>query len=593
MTMLSRIICTTLLATIVVVAQTNRERVALAYEQSGDWRNAARLWQELLQQQPTSSVYLVGAMRSLKMLQNTAAMIELFSSSDQRARDWEALAYYGYALYRTGDERRARIAWEQSVNSMPRTEQSFRLLASLQIEAGARDAAASMLLDGRRVLGNRTLFATELIELAIAARNLSTALDEIFAYFDATQNLARTQGYISALLTFGNSEREIRQRIEAYVRSHGDVPSALRLEEWFFREVGDYPSALDVVVRLDRLAGNSGRDIYSFAERARVEGAYDVALSAYGKLLSLPPTSDIRALALYGYAQTIEQKTLQSARKSWDDIARIIAEYERIVRDAPNSMFAANALLRIAELTRDYADDPLSAIAQFERVLTQYPTTEQAARARIERLPLLVRTLGLDSTAALLERERPLILRFSTLSDEVLFCSGEFEFFRCRFEHALEQYRNVSRNLESPLANDAIERTTLITTNRNDSISLCLLARAELAFYQLDWKNGFLITDSLAAQGNDLAEYALAHGGSIAVERNMLDRAERYYSTLIEQFPETIYADRALWGLGRIAEAKGEREQALRYYNELLARYPNSIYIPRVRSLIRSLRGDM
>jgi len=570
----------------------DQERVAIAYEQAGDWRNAARLWQELLQQQPTVSRYLVGALRSLKMLGNEDAMLSLFEASSEQARSWDALAYYGYALMRRGKPDAANSAWDQALLRVS-TEQHYRLIAGLQIEAGAPAMAAKTYQAARSRLGKPALFAEELAQLAIVARDRSTALEEILTYFEATQNLSRTQGLIATLLTGDNDQRSATiERIGSYARRNASSVLALRLYEWALREVGDYQSALDVVTAIERQTGNTGRELYTFAERARMEGAFGVALVAYGKLMDIAKQSDLRTMALYGYVQTLEQQTLQQSTPSVEQCERIIAEYERIINEYPNSGAAVNAMLRIAELERDWGSDPERALSRYNALLSRYPNTEQAARARLERLPLLARRYGIDSVSTIAEQERPAIAAYPALVSQAQFIGAEFNFFRCRFESAIELYRQVASNTESSLANDAIERLTLITINRSDSLALCQLAQAERLFYQLDFTGGLAMMDTLGQGESDLSEYALMRAGSIALERSNYDAVAHFFGELIVRFPETIYADRALWGLATAARALGDRQKALELYNQLLSRYPNSIYVPRVRLLIRSLRGD-
>jgi tetratricopeptide (TPR) repeat protein len=567
----------------------DQERVAIAYEQAGDWRNAARLWQELIQQQPTVSRYLVGALRSLKMLGSYEGMISIFEASNQQARSWEALAYYGLALMRTGKTDAARNAWNTALNLLS-SEPDFRVVASLQIEAGSPQLAAITYRSARKRLNNPALFAEELAQLAIVARDLATALEEIFTYFDATKNLSRTQGLIATLLAWEDSQQAVLQRVSAYARRNDDNVLALRLYEWTCREVGDYATALDVVTAIERRTGQTGRELYAFAERARTEGAYDIALRAYGRLMDMVKQPDMRTMALYGYVQTLEQQTLHSTAPSPQQLQRIIAEYDRIVEEYPNSGVAINALLRTAELERDWGD-PRRALARYQTLLSRYPTTEQAARGRLQRLPLLLSQYGIDSVRVLFESERPLLMAYPDLRLEAVFTSAEFDFFRCQFTAAVEQYRQVSSNSESLLANDAIERMTLISINQNDSLSLCRLAHAEQLLYQRQWEQGLALLDTVGGQDSDLGEYALMRAGSVALDRLLYAQAAHYFAELIKRFPETIYADRALWGLALAANAAGDRQQAIALLTQLLTQFPNSIYVPRARLIVRSLRG--
>lgn len=574
--------------------RSDQARVAIAYEQAGDWRNAARLWQELLSQQPTNAGYLVGALRSLKMLGQAEAMAQLFESSSTQTRSWEALAYYGYALWRIGKQQQASTVWEQALAQLPTQQETFyRTIASLQLDAGARQEAARTFQLGRRKLAQPGVFAEDLVQLAIAARQVREALDELVLFFKTTQNLARTQGYIATLLSIDGTSDLVRQRLEGFANEGDHSPLVLRLYEWTLRQLGDYRAALDVVIRLERLTGQTGRELYAFAERARTEGALDVALDAYSALQSPLVPQDVRTMGLFGYAQTIEQRMLSSRVRSQNDLEQLIGEYEKIASDYPTHPLAANALLRIAQLERDYADDSRTALARFELLTRRYPLSEHAARGLIERLPILVELYGIDSAATLFEQDLPRITAFPTLRLQAAFFRGELDFFRCRFESALGYYRQASSNLDDPIANDAIERLTLLSVNREDSLALCRYAHIERAFYQRNFERGFELTDSLTSTHSDITEQALLHAANIALERGADSTSLRYWTILSTQYPESLYGDRILWGLAEIARHQGRIQDALSLYNQLLARYPNSILVPQTRVQIRILRNQM
>jgi methylmalonyl-CoA mutase cobalamin-binding domain/chain len=166
---------------------------------------------------------------------------------------------------------------------------------------------------------------------------------------------------------------------------------ALRLYEWTLRELGEYRTALDVVIRLERLTGQSGRELYAFAERARTEGALDVALDAYRALQTLNVPIDIRTMALFGRAQAIEQRMLSSRIKSQNELEQLKKEYETIAREFPTHPLAATALLRIAQLERikseRNAEEVSRALEQLENAARNerenlMPYAIAAARAR-------------------------------------------------------------------------------------------------------------------------------------------------------------------------------------------------------------------
>lgn len=75
-------------------------------------------------------------------------------------------------------------------------------------------------------------------------------------------------------------------------------------------------------------------------------------------------------------------------------------------------------------------------------------------------------------------------------------------------------------------------------------------------------------------------DYAHLQAGVMLGILGKVDEANREYNFLTQQFPDSRYADDALYQRGQLNFEKGNFESAVRGFNELINREPNSQYVP-------------
>ena len=72
-----------------------------------------------------------------------------------------------------------------------------------------------------------------------------------------------------------------------------------------------------------------------------------------------------------------------------------------------------------------------------------------------------------------------------------------------------------------------------------------------------------------------------------------MDTAFSYYKKVLDNYPEDILADDALFNMGNLMEVVvKDKTKAQELYQDLLTKYPGSLYVVEARKRFRALRGD-
>ncbi len=575
-------------------SQDERAKVAQSYEQSGDYRSAARLWQSVYAESPQNDVAFYGVVRCLKALNNYSALLEIVQERVKRKKSAKVLIIWGQVLAKNSRLEEARDAWKEVMSSDDASPILYQELAKAQLEIQLVDRAIATYVSARSKFDDNVLFADELAQIYAAQGDYRNGIREVIAAFTHTASLQQTQGRLSAFMQSDSATQYIREHMASLASSNEDQPSFLRLYEWFLREVKDYNSAFEVVQRIDKLQNSKGRDILMFAEQCRYDGLHEIATKAYSLLIDRYRSGDVAQASAFGYAASMEARFRSGGELSNADVEAVIKLYRELINNFPRSTTAADAQLRIARCTAQYLKDLQRAIVEYRLLMSQYSMFPQAASGAIE---LGACHIAVDDLEAA-ERLYTQVLASNTVSrnpriaQAAIFALGELHFFRCQFDSALTCYNRIEQTLESEYANDAIERMTSIGLNKSDTALLSSFAKASLRSTQQRMEEALKLFSDLASQRKnaDLAELATMKVAEIQLQRREYGAVHQALLSLVKINPETIYADRAIFLEAETFQSEGKKDEALQSYQDLLAKFPRSLYVQEARERIRKLR---
>jgi tetratricopeptide (TPR) repeat protein len=595
-------------------AQTNADerklRMAESYEQSGDMKNAARIYQELYDGNKTNSAYFDGVVRTLQALGQSASLLPLVEEQIPRAkanalRQTELFALKGEILWKMGKTTQAEEVWKQALDIAPNTPQAFSLIARSQASNRAFELAISTLTAARARLSSPAIFSDDLSQLYGAVGNYVAGTQEALSFLRQTNNLNVAQGRLAAYLITSKGVEQTREVLDKAASAEPTNITLQRLYSWFLREVKDYNRALDVSQRLDNILNAQGREILMFAEKARQEQFYDAALRGYEIVIDKGKTNPHALSAFYGYARALEGR-LQEAKTSDDEAEKrlfeqIIARYRGVAADYPGTQYAAESQYRIALMLNERLGSFAAAEQEYQTLLKQYRSFPIAARGCVDLGRLYIRQNRLDKASETFQATLQFFSRSRKECDEAEFHLAELEYFRGELDSAERRLNNLAANANADIANDALERLATLELRRSGGESEAAVKQFAVAeLFERQAKNNEAVEAFTAlslsikpsAPYAVLGEQALLKAGLIELGRKSYANAAKLFVQMRERFPDGVLGDYATMYEGDILALQGRKDEAIQTYSQALAKFPRSTLLQQIRLKIRKLRGD-
>lgn len=191
------------------------------------------------------------------------------------------------------------------------------------------------------------------------------------------------------------------------------------------------------------------------------------------------------------------------------------------------------------------------------------------------------------------------LVKNSPLAQEASFKTAMTSYYKGDFDWALTQLKVLKRATTQTIANDAIEMALFIKQGKTDADStqqaLRKVAKADLFVYQgkpeqaiQELNNVMDVVDNYHIK--DQVYFKL---GTVYEALEDYDNAVLNYETLLQEYPESIVVDNALFALANIYnDKKTDYESAKTYLEQIIFEHEDSIFFVEARKLYRKLRGD-
>ena len=586
---------------------TARFQLADSYLRSGQFDRAIPILQDLYAEDPDSHVFLV---KLKQAYENTKQYAEAIAVLDDRiASDGPSavhLAEKGRFFYLDNQEDRALVAWDEAVKSDPTRTGTYLVVYNAMVQSRLYNEAIVLLESGRETIGNKTLFRKELGRLFSLTSQPTRAMEEYLGMIDAD---ARQLGVVKSRLSqFSSRPQLVLESIEVTENAVREQPLNRAYREllaWLYLEAEMYSKALDANRAIDRMEGEEGRILFSFAARALSADEYQVALDAYEEILTRYPDAVVAPEALRGRGEAFEKwaRTAgQAATRSADGdtmgrFRKATEAYRAFISSYPANGNYPYVLLRLAGIEADVFDEPDSARVKLNTIIERFPNHPAAADAsfQVGRMHLLAGELN-EAFLAFSRLEES--LRIGELAEDSRYELALIHFYRGDFVSAQTLVDALKENTSTDIANDAIGLKLLLLENKGpDSLDTPLRKYATATMLQRQRK--FLQALSMANELlGEYANHAIADDArflraDLLHSLGRIEDAVQAYEEIPLIHPESFLVDKSLFRAAEIYEIEfGNLDKAIELYSKIVNEHPGSLMVSEARTRIRFLRGD-
>ncbi|MBK7032211.1 MAG: tetratricopeptide repeat protein [Ignavibacteria bacterium] len=573
-------------------ADRDRLRMAQTYERSGDLRSAARLYQELHASSPTLDSYFQGVVRSLSGLQQYASLAPVVEEQMKIAPSVNTAILAGTLYARLGDMTAAENWWKKAIELSDDDETTHLMIGAEQSQLMLHAMALRSYKAARSINGDALAYCDEIGQLSAVTGDLKTAAREAVAMYGLDGDLVRVQRRLSILLSYDGGAEAISTELDLMTNNSTDV---LRLRQWFYRQSKAWQKALDVTAQLDQMTKQRGQELLLFADGARMDDQYDVAIEAYSIIMKENSEQRYRMSAAYGSARALEQKLRRTDKITHQEAKIVVERYDDIISQYGQHPIAAEALYHSAILEDDVIGNMDGARERLMRLLNQWKGTTVSSDGAL-RLADIYLAMGRDADAISTLRglaSGPSVI-VSDRADLARLRLADLFLWNGNLDSARSYYAPLAAITGSVASNDALDRLLLINLAQDDSATVIAIASAEGLLVRRHYRDAALqfVQAAASAKDNDLRDRARMNGAVAFIELHDDVSAEPLLVEILKGIPETIYGDRSLSLLADIQVRRGDTPSALKILNSLLVNYPRSILVPGVRDRIRVLRGD-
>lgn len=577
------------------VDERDQLRMAATYERGGDLRGAARIYQELLAGSPSNEAYFQGVVRTLSGLQQYDALLPLVETYASQRQSSDAGVLAGSLRARRGERDAAQQWWTRALDWSVDKEQTLVQISTEQRKSGLFDLALTSIRRARDLAGSAREhpYSDELVSLLTLTSQYEEACNEIIEVFTTERDLYRAMRALTVVLA---SEGAIQYALAAVDRLSSTDEDYVRLQQWMYRQTKSWEKALATSEQLDRVTRSNGNEVLMFAEGARNDEQYEIALRAYDRVLAMSTDQRAKIAAAYGSVRTIEQQMRRSRELSVADAREIVRRYDDVIATYPQHPLCADALMHAARIEDGVLQQSDKARERLLRIQNQWRGTSTYAEAALL-LATLYLAIGKDSEAT--EVLNALIVApvvvVGDRRDLARLQLADMKFWNNEIPDARRIYSELAEVPSSVAANDAIDRLLLLDLAQDDSASVVKFAQGEGLFARRQYHQAYTtyMQISESARDLDLRDRASARAMESALAMRDDSLAVVPIRRVIERIPETIWGDRVLIRLAEIEERKGDVQAAITTLNSLLVAYPRSIFVPSARDRIRRLRGDL
>lgn len=568
-------------------------RIARTYMNMNQYQKAIGILKELRQRHPEEPTYY-------RMLLNAYLTLSRVSAADSLVRDMlkrhpgesQYRIDQAMVLYRQEKKEQAQAIWKSVLDNHPRDSGIYNRVANAMLQNRLIDQAIAVYQLALKRIPDADYFYQNIANLYQGRLMYAKAARYYLKYLEKEP---RQQKFIFHRILSFRLQPEERP---AFFRALQEMAQKSALSEQIYllmaqlhQRYREFDEAYHIYRKLDSRKGK-GDYLLQFADAARQDSSYQIALKAYREFIEQHPDSR-KLMEAYSGAVT---GLYQLARRSGD--TRFARQALDLI-DAASRKFAGRPGVRQLSYLKGViflnyffdVDRAANVFRNLSRQAVHNPNLQAKAQVKLGECYLIK---GQLTDALKMFR----LVHDPRQRGAAQLRMAQTHYFRQDWEQAQKVLKRIvqTEGLQADVTNDALALQMKIALLQQHPELLTRLSEADLLIFQRKKSEaarrlGALLNESGLPPGIKSELYQTL--ARLKLDLKEVPEAIEVCRRAVRDSSQVRYGDRHLFLLGTILEKKAEKpREAFKIYEEILRSYPNSLFADQARERLNRLKKN-
>lgn len=579
--------------------RTNLEELGNEYFKNSEFDKAETVYEKLFKNDPANKKYYARYYQCLVVQKKYNDAEKLVKRMLKRSNTNPVyLVDLGLIYSLNNQNEKAKRTFQDAINKVtPDLMQLVDLVAKFS-DVQLYDEALAVIAKGRNITRNPTLLSIDATKIYSLQNNKKGIIEEQLNTFeqndyDQEQIQQNFQDYFTDEKDYDLLKSILLMRIQKFP----EQAFYYELLIWTFIQQQNFEAALMQSIAMDKRFAEDGRRLYQLAEFCRNNKQFDVAIKTCKAVIdkgkTFPYYLPARMLSL-----SSQKDKITSSVYTESDLLKLESEYQQYFVDFGEQTNTAEAMREYASLLALYLNKSNQAIEILQKIITnRYGVSSFLAFCKLELGDYYLFNSEIWE-AAMLYGQVDKAYKDDPLGQMAKYKNAKLSYYAGEFEWSKAQLDILKASTSQLIANDALNLSLLISDNENvdtNQQALRLYANADLLIYQHKYLKAIQKLDSIdfLFPRNDLGDDIIWLKASIELNQQNFIKAIEYYSIIVKDFKDGIWADDAIFAIAEIYELKlKNKELAMKSYQQLIDEFSGSLFMVEARKRFRTLRGS-
>ena len=420
--------------------------------------------------------------------------------------------------------------------------------------------------------------------------------------------LQNVQNGLVNSIDFQNNLKEkeiLRQSIIEKIQANPKKIVYIELLAWFYLLNNDYENAYTQIKALDKKLNKNGSKLLELGNTALNNQDFKVAIKCFDDVVLKSNSLDYKFEAKNKKLFALKSKILYGNKIIQEELEELKANYLLILSQLNNSknvynnsIRKYNLLLDLSEIEAFYLGDISSAKQHLNNaILIPRLKEKQKGNAKLKLANILVLEDNIwEASLMYLQIEKQ--FKDDQLGHLAKFKNAQVYYFSGEYDWCQAQLKVLKASTSKLIANDALELSVLISDNYNmdtSEVAMKLFSYADMLTFQQQFSKANILYDSILKnfKNHSLNDEIIFRKAKINLKQHNYQKAVEHFKLLIDNYPNSILLDNALFLIASIYEEKiKDFDQAKKYFKTILFDHKGSLYAAESRKRFRKLAGS-